>query len=77
MSIKVTIGESKPQEKPFPKLMIYIKTQKLVVLFAGQQVGTVVWADSDNPDWAVGDYDNDWDIERFTDFNGSITLQND
>jgi hypothetical protein len=77
--IKVTIGESKPQEKPFPKLM---KSNLGQILFA-----ELVNPDNDN--WLIGtllhtnnhpignsNHSDSWCREKFTDYNETVTLQN-
>lgn len=72
--VKVTVGEQKPQnEKPFPKLMLGVSgwVKGLIVAFKQPSEGTVLSATSDMFDTADNFYMSD-----FTDFEGSITLQN-
>ncbi len=76
MAINVTIGESKPQEKPFPKLMISQLTET-VVLFTSPKVGMVVLSGKKNhASYEIGEYVIDFTMNKFTDFNEPITLQN-
>ena len=75
--IKVTVGEQKTQKEiPFPKLMI--NNNGGIVLFEKNKNGTVIKRD---PEWcesdAVGSADSEWSMIGFTDFTGSITLQNE
>jgi hypothetical protein len=57
--------------KDFPKLMK--ANEGFIVLFNRPEVGTVVCAHST---WEIGYRSNCFPMEQFTDFNGSITLQN-
>ena len=69
--IKVTVGEQKPQsQKPFPKLM---KSDDIIVLFYEASKGTVL---SENDVWSLGHHSTSWDIEQFSDYEGTITLKN-
>ena len=72
MAIKVTVGEQKPQNKDeFPKLMI--SDNGRIVCFVSSSSGFLLnEIDGDSPH-----YSNIWQIENFTDYNGSITLQNE
>lgn len=72
--MKSTVNSNElKNSKPFPKLMITkIGT---IVLFTQSSVGICVSkGDSDN---RVGAFFNNWDMSQFTDFNGTVTLQND
>jgi hypothetical protein len=72
--INVTIGESKPQEKPFPKLMIATKGawKGLVCFFEEPEKGFLINGKSS---LTIGYADN-FIMEQFVDFNEPITLQN-
>jgi hypothetical protein len=78
--MKVTVNNTTPtQEKPFPKLMItneYATVRNRIVLFLNEKVGTCLQVGSADTR-EVGEYVTTWDMEMFTDFNGSITLSND
>lgn len=71
--INVTIGESKPQEKPFPKLMIW-KDQNLIVYFIKSKTGVVI--NKGNSPYELFDKQEYFGMDFFTDFNEPITLQN-
>ncbi len=80
MAITATIGESKTQEKPFPKLMVLkqglsddYKNKGMVVLFTKNNTGTVI-ANPEN--YNIGEWQQCWSIELFTDYNEQVTLQN-
>ncbi len=76
--INVTLGEAKPQEKPFPKLMIITSNEGgdegSVILFQSPGVGTTVF--TNNKRYPIGYHCCTWFMERFTDYNEPITLQN-
>ena len=75
--INVTIGESKPQEKPFPKLMIS-NDGKSIVFFFNPNFGFPI-KDGDNL-FANATYEYNaaglWNLHLFTDYNEPITIQN-
>ena len=72
--IKVTVGEQKTQsEKPFPKLMINL-TNDRIVLMSEYKCGIVVYEKKSY--WGVGTKSTSWAMEDFTDYNEPITLQN-
>jgi len=76
MAINVTIGESKTKEKPFPKLMISLLTDN-VVLFSSPKEGMVVLLGKRNKCcYEIGEYAKDFTMDNFTDYNEPITLQN-
>ena len=65
-----------PEEKtPFPKLMIGT-TSQCIVLFRSPKTGVVVYQGK-HYDYPLGFDSGAWDMEYFTDFNGSVTLSND
>ena len=74
--ITVTLGEAKPQEKPFPKLMISAlspNTKDDLVLFLSEKCGVKL---SGSGGTIIGEYSKDWWMEYFTDYNEPITIQN-
>lgn len=72
--INVTLGEVKTQEeKPFPKLMINLY-KNVIVLMSERKCGTVVY--STTKAYEIGYYSTDWFMDNFTDYNEPITLQN-
>jgi hypothetical protein len=69
--INVTLGEVKPQEKPFPKLMIATEGfwKDRICLFKSDCKGLLLGPKEFG--YAANFY-----MEDFTDYNGPITLQN-
>ena len=55
----------------YPKLME--SGGGLIVLFKQKASGVVIQKDDH---WEVGDRCNSFDMQQFTDFNGSVTLSN-
>lgn len=76
--IKVTLGESLPQEnKPFPKVMKLKDVPYLtLVLFEEEAIGTVIYDNDPDDPYNIGHYHERWSMKSFDDFNISITLQN-
>ena len=69
MSVKVTTPQD---EKPFPKIM---KGELgSIVLFREPKKGMLIIPNNGFP---VGYYQEQWNMDLFTDYNESITLQND
>jgi len=74
--INVTIGESKTQEKPFPKVMkdengdIFFFVREKYGLPLTDFKNEVLSFDNEN----FADFSSNY--RKFTDFKGSITLQN-
>jgi hypothetical protein len=58
---------------PFPKLMIGEKGT--IVFFQDRPKGFVI--DAGITPYKIGFYSETWDMNAFTDFTGSITLQNE
>jgi PKD repeat protein len=62
---------------PFPKLMISKEPasgyEPLIVLFKRESEGTVL---TRTTDWSIGDRDTDFAMQHFTDFHGTIQLEN-
>jgi hypothetical protein len=65
------------KEKPnYPKLMISSLT-KNIVLFNEEKIGTVVFLGEKNRGYyQLGDHNIDFSMDCFTDYNETITLQN-
>jgi|LakMenEpi03Aug12_release.lakeMendotaPanAssembly.Ray.scaffolds.fasta_scaffold633965_2 hypothetical protein len=73
--IKVTIGESKPQEKSFPKLMIGDQETILIALCRPYSSGYCpVFIPQENQ--FSMEYRLIGGAETFTDYNEPITIQN-
>ena len=71
--INVTIGESKTQEKPFPKLMQH--KDGTITFFKAYGIGTHIYARVDMSH-IIGNHPNEISMNGYTDFNEPITLQN-
>lgn len=71
MSVKSTTS-NKITSTPYPKLMG--THGGLIVLFCRPKCGTVVV--QINPSATVGYYSEDWEMSHFTDYMGSVTLEN-
>jgi hypothetical protein len=70
-----TILKEKFDKTDFPKLMKYNrKDSNFVVLFSSDKVGMVV--ESQDDERPVGYYLNNWYMSSFSDFRGSVTLEN-
>lgn len=61
-----------PEQKalPFPKLMKY-NNGDLIVLFTEKEKGVVI---NSIDDFRIGTYAEDWIMDSFRDFKGSITI---
>lgn len=59
-------------KKDYPKLMKH-READYVVLFIVEDGGTVVYTDGEHH--SIGDYSEDWLMEEFIDFNGSVILE--
>jgi|LakMenEpi03Aug12_release.lakeMendotaPanAssembly.Ray.scaffolds.fasta_scaffold341591_4 hypothetical protein len=70
--IKVTIGESKPQEKPFPKLMI---NDNGCIRLVFEDLSSLILVSVEGNDFYYN-HINDYDLSTFTDYNEPITIQN-
>ena len=68
--INVTIGESKPQEKPFPKLMTNSPVDGWVGYFTDD--GVAFWLTGPYK----GQYSEKVNMAGVTDYNEPITIQN-
>lgn len=74
--VKSTTTTTEPflVEKPYPKLVKSNKNSGLIVLKVTPAKGTVV--STGHTSWIVGDQHGAWD-EGFTDYLGTVTLEND
>lgn len=72
MAIKVETQEIGNAVVTYPKLMKTHSGQ--VVLFHRNKTGMVVKSTGNN---AIGHFSENWDMNSFTDYTGSITLTND
>jgi hypothetical protein len=73
MAITSTIGESKTQEKYFPKLVRHT-IYDVIVLANSNNTGVVIY--SSDKDFVIGTIRNEMDLGKFKDFNEPLTLQN-
>ena len=67
------IPEETKKELPFPKLMIAEDGE--IVLFSEEKVGVIVNTKI-NSFYQIGEYSDDWHMNSFKDFYGSITMSN-
>lgn len=74
MAINVTLGEAKTQEKPFPKLMVTTDDERIVFFISPQKGICLKVGSVDNS--FVGEYYHKWNMDKFTDYNEPITIQN-
>ena len=56
----------------YPCLMVY--PDGLLVLFCKESCGTVISRDDT---YHIGEYDENWDMDKFEPFDGEVTLKND
>ena len=61
------------EENEYPRLMID-KEQSIIVLFIGKGNGIVV--NSASKGFFTGNSDDDWNMDYFTNYNGTVTLEN-
>lgn len=79
MAIKVTVGEQKTQEKPFPKFVaLGLGVGGLFLAISEKQIlcidkGGSVWEDGQ---YCEGHMEYRFDDDNFYDYNEPITLQN-
>ena len=75
----MNVQVNKPkQHKPFPKLMVNKEPEyDLIILFSDKDNGTVISDNDTDSPYEVGYYSKAWEMQDFTDFEGSITLSND
>lgn len=62
------------KEIEYPCLM---QSKQHIVLFTDENVGTCIWCSEYVWDDDIGYWTNDWRMDDFFQFNGSITLSND
>jgi hypothetical protein len=72
MGIKSEASKLEEGIRSFPKLMQSIDTSD-VVLFTKNEIGIVIVSFFHN----VGYYSECWNMKRFTDYNGTVTLKNE
>jgi hypothetical protein len=73
VGMKSTVHLHRPPLKEYPRLRV--GKNGAVVLFCNPFTGMVVGGDdSGNP---VGIWSEDWLSDQFTDFHGSVTLENE
>jgi predicted nuclease of predicted toxin-antitoxin system len=73
MAITSTIGESKTQEKEFPKLLKHT-IYDVIVLANSNNTGVVIY--SSDKDFVIGTIRNGLDLGKYKDYNEPLTLQN-
>jgi hypothetical protein len=71
--IKVTIGESKTQEKPFPKLM---QNKNGCIRLVFEDLSSLILVSVEGDNFFYYNHKNDYDLSKFTDYNEPITIQN-
>jgi hypothetical protein len=76
MKVEVKVFEENQEEIKFPCLMISNQTGN-IVLFSCDKKGVVLLRGENPTLWKIGDYGNDFAMENFKPFKGSITLSND
>jgi hypothetical protein len=62
------------KEIVYPCLM---QSKQHIVLFTDENVGTCVWGTGNVWEDDIGWWSDEWDMEYFSPFKGSITLSND
>jgi len=69
--MKVEVNENKAVEKkPFPKLMV---SGDCIVYMIKARCGVAL----SNDEYVALEYDDEWIMSNFKDFNGTVTLSND
>lgn len=71
MSVKASTSVRAPS-RTYPKLMV--SSVGTVVLFERPTQGTVVGSSTKHI--KVGEHSSNWDMSNFTDYSGSVTLEN-
>ncbi|HKM07624.1 MAG TPA: hypothetical protein VJ869_11605 [Sphaerochaeta sp.] len=64
-------------ESKFPRLMVSSKSKSIVLMTSvngNKGTGMMVVSHGENP---IGNYEEIWDMSVFSDFKGSVTLEND
>jgi hypothetical protein len=79
--MKTNIKNSHTSNRSFPKLMQNTKINGFIVLMRevssyGHLYGTVVSV-GDSKRWKLGEYSENWVIDAFHDFEGTLELSND
>jgi len=76
MSISIRVKEDKVSSVDFPKLMIDRK-DKMIVLFYRHEEGTILDTGNNNGSYHfLGNYEEDWDMSDFEDYNKEICIKN-
>ncbi len=75
MNVRVD-SDALPRSRPFPRLMISTgDAPGQIVLFVDDSQGTCL-VPGETTDWTIGEWHTAWDMNRFKDFVGSVTLSN-
>lgn len=74
MTVVSTVEGVECDEREYPWIGVMAGTY---VLFSANGVGTVIADTSEAGDCEVGHHDDDWDIDMFERFDGSIRLANE
>ena len=72
--MKSTVKDKKT-ERDYPKLMISLEDPMLIVLFDKPKFGAIV-CDKRTCD-KTGNYEDGWEMSKFKDFDGEVTLSNE
>lgn len=72
MKVEVKQDGENPLYPLYPRLMKFHDNVNFIVLFISREEGVVLKSDDINK--PIGYYANDWYMENFTDFKGSITI---
>lgn len=72
--MKSIIKEPIIKSAQYPKIL-KAKDYSLVVLFLRDKEGTVI--STNDTTWSLGYFSDGWTMDEFTNFNGSVTLEND
>lgn len=69
-------GGCEVDDRDYPWIGVFDAT---VVLFSARDTGTVIADETGlcDPEFSVGAYDTDWDMDLFEPFEGAVTLSND
>lgn len=77
--MKIQMNLKAEKEASFPKLMETTLTMGgyIIVLFSDYGVGTVVYLSKESFTYNIGQVKSTWNMPKFKDFSGTITLEND
>ena len=81
MSINVIFNELKNKGLPFPKLMAVIDDGLMTIVFMLDETGKGNGIMSNHPSWDHKSVEvfystTNWDITRFSDYDGEVTISN-